>query len=54
MISRATNYFHTFTALDTVTMIRGNHTFKIGGEVQRHRDNYRNSEMVAVRLTSLD
>ncbi|MBL8241189.1 MAG: TonB-dependent receptor [Bryobacterales bacterium] len=36
------NYFHTFTALDTVTMIRGNHTFKLGGEVQRHRDNYRN------------
>ncbi|MCI0704405.1 MAG: TonB-dependent receptor, partial [Planctomycetia bacterium] len=36
------NYFHTFTALDTVTMIRGNHTFKFGGEVQRHRDNYRN------------
>jgi hypothetical protein len=36
------NYFHTFTALDTVTLIRGNHTFKMGGEVQRHRDNYRN------------
>ena len=36
------NYFHTFTALDTVTLIRGNHTFKIGGEVQQHRDNYRN------------
>ncbi len=36
------NYFHTFTVLDTVTMIRGNHTFKLGGEVQRHRDNYRN------------
>lgn len=36
------NYFHTFTALDTVTMIRGNHTFKLGAEVQRHRDNYRN------------
>jgi hypothetical protein len=35
------NYFHTFTALDTLTMIRGNHTLKIGGEVQRHRDNYR-------------
>jgi hypothetical protein len=36
------NYFHTFTVLDTLTMIRGNHTFKLGGEVQRHRDNYRN------------
>lgn len=36
------NYFHTFTALDTVTMIRGNHTLKFGGEIQRHRDNYRN------------
>jgi hypothetical protein len=36
------NYFHTFTAMDTVTLIRGNHTLKIGGEVQQHRDNYRN------------
>lgn len=36
------NYFHTFTVLDTVTVIRGNHTFKFGGEIQRHRDNYRN------------
>ncbi len=36
------NYFHTFTILDTMTVIRGNHTFKMGGEVQRHRDNYRN------------
>lgn len=36
------NYFHTFTALDTLTMIRGNHTLKFGGEVQQHRDNYRN------------
>ena len=36
------NYFHTFTALDTLTMIRGNHTLKFGAEVQRHRDNYRN------------
>ncbi len=36
------NYFHTFTVLDTLTMIRGNHTLKIGGEVQQHRDNYRN------------
>jgi hypothetical protein len=36
------NFFSTFTALDTLTMIRGNHTLKIGGEVQQHRDNYRN------------
>ena len=36
------NFFHTFTALDSVTLIRANHTLKIGGEVQRHRDNYRN------------
>ena len=36
------NYFHTFTALDTLTTIRGNHTLKFGAEVQRHRDNYRN------------
>lgn len=35
------NTFHTFTAMDTLTMIRGNHTLKIGGEVQQHRDNYR-------------
>lgn len=35
------NYFHTLTAMDTLTMIRGNHTLKIGGEVQQHRDNYR-------------
>ncbi len=35
------NRFHTFTFLDTLTMIRGNHTLKIGGEVQQHRDNYR-------------
>ena len=25
-----------------LTLIRGNHTLKIGGEVQRHRDNYQN------------
>lgn len=36
------NFFHTFTVLDTLTMIRGNHTLKMGGEVQRHRDNYQN------------
>jgi hypothetical protein len=36
------NYFHTWTALDTVTVIRGSHTIKFGGEVQRHQDNYRN------------
>lgn len=36
------NFFHTFTALDTLTMIRGNHTLKVGAEVQQHRDNYRN------------
>jgi hypothetical protein len=36
------NYFHTFTALDTLTLIRGNHTLKFGAELQHHRDNYRN------------
>jgi hypothetical protein len=46
------NYFHTFTALDTLTMIRGNHTLKFGGEIQRHRDNYRNYGNGAVRSTS--
>jgi hypothetical protein len=36
------NFFTTFTFLDTLTAIRGNHTLKFGGEVQHHRDNYRN------------
>ena len=36
------NFFNTYTALDTATLIRGNHTLKIGGEVQHHQDNYRN------------
>lgn len=35
------NFFTTFTALDTLTKIKGNHTIKIGAEVQHHRDNYR-------------
>jgi hypothetical protein len=36
------NYFTNFTFLDTVSMMRGNHTIKFGAEVQRHRNNYRN------------
>lgn len=36
------NFFNTFTLLDTLTAIRGNHTFKIGAEIQHHQDNYRN------------
>jgi hypothetical protein len=36
------NFFTTFTFLDTLTAIRGNHTLKFGAEVQHHRDNYRN------------
>jgi hypothetical protein len=36
------NYFNTVTLLDNLTWIRGKHTLKIGGEVQGHRDNYRN------------
>jgi hypothetical protein len=36
------NYFTTLTLLDTATWIKGKHTFKFGGEVQAHRDNYRN------------
>ncbi|MCW5980749.1 MAG: TonB-dependent receptor [Bryobacteraceae bacterium] len=36
------NYFTNFTFVDTVSIIRGNHTLKIGGEVQRHRNNFRN------------
>jgi hypothetical protein len=34
-----------FTFLDTLSVIRRNHTLKFGGEVQRHRNNYRNFEM---------
>jgi hypothetical protein len=36
------NYFTTLALLDTLTWIKGNHTVKMGGEVQAHRDNYRN------------
>ena len=35
------NYFTNFTFLDTVSIIRGNHTWKIGAELQRARNNYR-------------
>jgi hypothetical protein len=35
------NYFTNFTFLDTVSLIRSNHTVKIGAEVQRHRNNFR-------------
>lgn len=41
--SNSDNRFHTFTALDTLTLIRGNHTLKMGFEVQHHRDNFRNA-----------
>ena len=36
------NYFNTFTVLDTVSLIRGKHTLKFGGEIEHHQDNYRN------------
>ncbi|MEZ5398445.1 MAG: carboxypeptidase regulatory-like domain-containing protein [Bryobacteraceae bacterium] len=36
------NFFNTYTLMDTVTAIRGNHTLKAGFEVQHHQDNYRN------------
>jgi hypothetical protein len=36
------NYFNTLTALDNLTWVKGKHTVKFGGEVQAHRDNYRN------------
>ena len=36
------NYFTTLALLDTATWIKGKHTVKLGGEVQAHRDNYRN------------
>jgi hypothetical protein len=35
------SYFNTFTALDTLTLIRGKHTLKFGAEMQYHQDNYR-------------
>lgn len=36
------NYFNTITLLDNLTWVKGKHTIKIGGELQAHRDNYRN------------
>lgn len=36
------NYFNTLTALDNLTWVKGKHTIKMGGEVQAHRDNFRN------------
>ena len=36
------NYFNTLTVLDNLTWVKGRHTIKLGGEVQGHRDNYRN------------
>jgi hypothetical protein len=35
------SYFNTMTALDTLTVIRGKHTLKFGGEIQYHQDNFR-------------
>jgi len=35
------NYFTNFTFLDTVSVLRSNHTLKMGVEVQRHRNNFR-------------
>ena len=35
------NFFNTYTALDTVTLIRGAHTIKLGAEMQYHQDNFR-------------
>jgi hypothetical protein len=34
-------FFNTFTVLDTLSLIRGNHTIKIGAEMQYHQDNFR-------------
>src|SRR5581483_2815777 len=36
------NYFTTLAFLDNLTWIRNKHTIKFGGEIQAHRDNYRN------------
>jgi hypothetical protein len=35
------NRFHTYTVMDTLTLIRGKHTLKFGGEMQHHQDNFR-------------
>lgn len=35
------SFFNTFTALDTLTLIRGKHTLKFGAEMQYHQDNFR-------------
>jgi hypothetical protein len=37
------NFFNTYTLLDTLTLIRGNHTLKFGAEMQYHQDNFRQS-----------
>ncbi len=36
------NYFNTYTLLDTVSVVRGKHSFKLGFETQQHQDTFRN------------
>jgi len=35
------NYFNTYTLLDTVSLVRGKHSLKFGGETQQHQDTFR-------------
>src|SRR5579885_1498616 len=35
------NYFTNFTYLDTLSVLKSNHTLKMGFEIQRHRNNFR-------------
>src|SRR5712692_3145667 len=35
------NYFNTYTALDTLSVVRGKHSLKFGFETQRHQDSFR-------------
>jgi hypothetical protein len=36
------NFFNTYTALDTLSVVRGKHTLKFGFETQLHQDSFRN------------
>ena len=44
-------FFNTFTALDTLTLIRGKHTLKFGAEMQYHQDNFRPADNGAGNYT---
>jgi hypothetical protein len=35
------NFFNTYTLLDTLSLVRGKHALKFGGEIQHHQDSFR-------------